>query len=260
MTHLADMYDLNGKVALVTGGSRGLGFDIAQGLLEMNASVVISARSEDELAQAEGALRKVSDKVHAIPGDVSSPEAISALVDGVYQRFGDIDILVNNAGTSWAEPAETHSAKGWRKVMSLNVDGLFYLTQEVVRRSMIPRKTGKIVNIASIGGLFANPPSFNAFTSAYSASKGAVIALTRQLASEWGVHNINVNAVCPGFFETKMAAGYLEALGKEATMLAPLGRVGKQDDLKGVVAFFASEASRHITGQAVAVDGGVTAV
>lgn len=260
MTNVNDMFDLNNRVALVTGGSRGLGYDIAAGLLEMRAKVVITARNRDELANAEASLKEISADIVAIQGDVASLEAISGLVDTATGAFGDIDILVNNAGTSWAEPAEEHSIDGWRKVMALNVDGLFFITQEIARRSMIPRRTGKVINIASIGGLFGNPPVYNALTSGYSASKGAVVNLTRQLASEWGKYNINVNAVCPGFFETKMAAEYLKVLGPEIIKLTPLQRVGASDDLKGVVAFFASEASRHVTGQALAVDGGVTAI
>ena len=260
MANLAEMFDLTDQVALVTGGSRGLGRDIAAGLLEMNAKVVITARKKEELKSAEKDLEKISSNVCSIQGDVSSLGAIAELIDTVMDKFGDIDILVNNAGTSWAEPAEEHSVEGWRKVMALNVDGLFFLTQEVARRSMIPRKRGKIINIASIGGMFGNPPAYNAYTSGYCASKGAVVSLTKQLASEWGKHNINVNAVCPGFFETRMAEGYLNTLGPEIMKLAPLQRIGGSDDLKGVIAFFASEASRHVTGQALGVDGGVSAV
>ena len=260
MAKLADMFDLSAQVALVTGGSRGLGLDIAAGLLEMNAHVAITARNREELDKAEQELGKISANVYALQGDVTALESISGLVDAVTEKFGAIDILVNNAGTSWAEPAEEHSASGWRKVMALNVDGLFFLTQNVARRCMIPRRRGKIINVASIGGMFGNPPAYNAYTSAYSASKGAVVSLTRQLASEWGRYNINVNAVCPGFFETRMAQGYLEVLGPEIRKLAPLQRIGGSDDLKGAVAFFASEASRHITGQMLGVDGGVSAV
>lgn len=260
MANLVDMFDLTDQAALVTGGSRGLGLDIAAGLLEMNAKVAITARKREELDRAEQELKKISANVCSIQNDVSSLESIAWLVDTVTEKFGDIDILVNNAGTSRAEPAEEHSVKGWRKMMALNVDGLFFLTQEVARRCMIPRKRGKIINVASIGGLFGNPPTYNAYTSGYCASKGAVVSLTKQLASEWGKHNINVNAVCPGFFETRMAEEYLKTQAPEIKKLTPLQRVGGSDDLKGVVAFFASEASRHVTGQTLGVDGGVSAV
>lgn len=260
MANLVDMFDLKDQVALVTGGSRGLGLDIAAGLLEMNAKVAITARKKNELDNAEQVLKKIGGDVYALQGDVSSLESTTELVDAVTEKFGDIDILVNNAGTSWTEPAEEHSVEGWRKVMALNVDGLFFLTQEVARRCMIPRKRGKIINVASIAGLFGNPPAYNAYTSGYCASKGAVVSLTKQLASEWGKHNINVNAVCPGFFETRMAEEYLKTRGPEIMKLAPLQRIGGSDDLKGVIAFFASEASRHVTGQALGVDGGVSAV
>ena len=175
-------------------------------------------------------------------------------------RWGQIDILVNNAGCNWAAPAEDYPDDGWRKVMSLNVDAQFFITREVGRRSMIPRRSGKIVNIASIAGLFGNPPKWGMRTMAYNTSKGALVNMTRALAAEWGPYNINVNAICPGFFPSKMTKATLERIDRDVLELTPLGRLGGDEDLKGCVVFLASEASRHITGQAIAVDGGTTAL
>jgi NAD(P)-dependent dehydrogenase (short-subunit alcohol dehydrogenase family) len=178
------------------------------------------------------------------------------MVDEVVKRFGTIDILVNNAGATWGAPAEEYPDEAWRKVMTLNIDAMFWLSREVGRRCMIPRKGGKIVNVASIAGLYGGPPDMH--TIAYNTSKGAAVNFTRALASEWGPHNINVNAVCPGFFPTKMARGVLERVGDRVIAATPLKRLGGDTDLKGVVVFLASEASRHVTGQCIPVDGGVS--
>ena len=175
-------------------------------------------------------------------------------------RWGQIDILVNNAGCNWAAPAEDYPNDGWRKVMNLNIDAAFFLCREVGKRAMLPSRSGKIVNIASIAGLFGNPPEWRMQTMAYNTSKGALIAMTRTLAAEWGPHNINVNAICPGFFPSKMTRVTLDRIGADVLALTPLGRMGGDEDLKGSVVFLASEASRHVTGQALAVDGGCTAI
>jgi len=175
-------------------------------------------------------------------------------VDDVVQRFGTIDILVNNAGTTWGAPAEEYPKEAWRKVMSLNVDAVFFLSQEVGKRCMIPRRSGKIVNIASVAGLRANPPEMT--TIAYNTSKAAAIHFTRALAAEWGRFWINVNVICPGFFPSKMSRGLLEKIEKVVVERTPLRRLGGDDDLKGAIVFLASDASRHITGQYLAIDGG----
>jgi NAD(P)-dependent dehydrogenase (short-subunit alcohol dehydrogenase family) len=180
------------------------------------------------------------------------------MVDQVLQRYGTVDILVNNAGATWSAPAEEYPDEAWRKVMNLNVDSLFFLSREVARRCMIPKKSGKIINIASVAGLRGSATTTT--TLAYNTSKGAAVNFTRALASEWGKYNINVNAICPGFFPSKMSAGLLEKVAESVVARAPLHRIGGEEDLKGVVVFLASEASRHITGQAIAVDGGMTAV
>lgn len=250
------LFDLAGKAALVTGGSRGLGLQIAEGLGEMGCKMAITARKADELKEAEKHLAARGIEVLTIVNDLSKHEAIPALVDQVLARFGAIDILVNNAGATWGAPAEEYPDEAWRKVMTLNIDAMFFLSREVGRKHMIAKRAGKIVNVASIAGLYGGPPDMH--TIAYNTSKGAAVNFTRALASEWGVYNINVNAVCPGFFPTKMARGVLERIGERVKGATPLKRLGGDEDLKGVVVFLASEAARHITGQCIAVDGGVS--
>ena len=182
------------------------------------------------------------------------------LADEALAKLGHVDILVNNAGATWGAPAEDHPVEAWDKVMNLNIRGLFLLTQQIGKRSMIPRKYGKIVNVASIAGLKGNPPG-SLDTIAYNTSKGAVVNFTRALAGEWGEHNITVNAIAPGFFPSKMTRGSLEKLGVDKLAeRSPLHRIGDDEDLKGVAALFASDASKHITGQILAVDGGVSVV
>ncbi len=254
------LFDLYGKVALVTGGSRGLGLTMAAALGEMGARVALVARKADELETARARLTSQGVECLAISGDLAVPANIARVVDGVLTPWGHIDILVNNAGANWAAPAEDYPDDGWRKVMALNIDAQFALSREVGKRTMIPRRTGKIINIASIAGLFGNPPAWQMQTIAYNTSKGALINFTRALAAEWGRHNINVNAICPGFFPSKMTRATLERIDRAVIDLTPLGRLGNDDDLQGAVVYLASEASRHVTGQALVVDGGCTIV
>ncbi len=250
-----DLFKLDGKVALVTGGSRGLGLQMAEALGEMGCKLVITARKAGELAEAKAHLEKLGIKdVLAVPNDLQKFDQIPGLVSQALDTFGQIDILVNNAGANWATPAEDYPDEAWNKVMNLNVNAPFFLSREVAKRSMIPRKSGKIINLASIAGLKGSGPGVTMV--AYHTSKGAAINLTRTLASEWGPHGINVNAICPGFFPTKMTDGLLDKIGDGVIARTPLRRLGGDEDLKGAVVFLASEASRHITGQALAVDGG----
>ena len=253
-----NLFKLDGRVALITGGSRGLGLQMAEALGEMGCKLAITARKADELAEAKAHLEKLGYEVLTVVNDLSKTDQIPAMVDQVVQRFGTIDILVNNAGATWSAPAEEYPDEAWRKVLGLNIDSLFFLSREVARRCMIPQQSGKIINIASVAGLRGS--ATNVTTIAYHTSKGAAVNFTRALASEWGKYNINVNAICPGFFPSKMSAGLLEKVGDAVIARAPLHRIGGEEDLKGAVVFFASEASRHITGQALAVDGGVSAV
>jgi NAD(P)-dependent dehydrogenase (short-subunit alcohol dehydrogenase family) len=254
------LLDLTGKVAVVTGGSRGIGLQMAEALGEMGARVAITARKEDELAQARARLAGLGVECLTVARDLADFATIPGIVDAVLGKWGGIDILVNNAGCSWAAPAEDYPEAGWRKVMSLNVDAQFLLAREVGKRSMIPRRSGKIVNIASIAGFGGNPAAWQMYTLAYNTSKGALIAMTRALAAEWGRYNINVNAICPGFFPSKMSESTLERIDAMVLEQTPLARLGGDEDLKGSVVFLASEASRHITGHALAVDGGFLAL
>lgn len=251
-----ELFELKGKVALITGGSRGLGLQIAEGLGDMGCKVAITARKADELAEAEKHLKARGIEVMTIANDLAKLDGIPAMVEQVLARFGTIDILVNNAGATWGAHAEDYPDEAWRKVMTLNIDAMFHLSREVGRRSMIAKRAGKIVNVASIAGLRGGPSDMH--TIAYNTSKGAAVNFTRALASEWGPYNINVNAVCPGFFPTRMANGILEKIGERVTRATPLKRLGGDEDLKGVVIFLASEAARHVTGQCIAVDGGVS--
>jgi gluconate 5-dehydrogenase len=253
---LKKLLDLSGKVALVTGGSRGLGLQMAEALGEMGARVAITARKAAELELAVKHLASLGVEAMSVPVDLGKRESIPATVDAVAARFGTVDVLVNNAGTTWGAPAEDYPPEAWDKVMRLNLDAVFFLSQEVGRRFMIPRRSGKIVNVASVAGLGGNPPGMT--TIAYNASKGAAVNLTRALAAEWGRHGIHVNCICPGFFPTKMTHGLLGAIGDMVVASTPLARLGGDEDLKGAVAFLASDASRHVTGQCLVVDGGAS--
>lgn len=254
------LLDLDGKIAVVTGGSRGIGLQMAEALGEMGARLAITARKQDELDQARTHLEGMGIESMSVACDLADFTTIPSIVDAVLGKWGQIDILVNNAGCNWAAPAEDYPDAGWRKVMNLNIDAQFFLAREIGKRTMIPRKSGKIVNIASIAGLGGNPPAWQMHTMAYNTSKGALIAMTRALAAEWGRYNINVNAICPGFFPSKMTHATLERIETVVRETTPLDRLGGDEDLKGSVVFLASEASRHVTGQALAVDGGYMTV
>ena len=255
---LKQLLDLTGRTALITGGSRGLGLQIAAGYGEMGARVVVSARKADELDIACTQLRAQGIDASWIAADGSQEEDIARLAGEAVARLGHVDILVNNAGASWGASAEDHPIEAWDKVMNLNIRGVFLLTRAIGKSCMIPRRYGRIVNIASIAGLLGNPPQLMS-TIAYNTSKGALVNFTRALASEWGQHNITVNALAPGFFPSKMTQGVISRFGAEAlARFAPLLRIGDDEDLKGAALLFASEAGKHITGQILAVDGGAS--
>lgn len=256
---IQQLFDLKGKTALVTGGSRGLGLQMAQALGEAGAKVMLSSRKAEDLIESAAVLKAAGIDVDWIAADCSKEADIRALADETILRFGHVDILVNNAGAAWGAPAEDHPVEAWDKVMNLNVRGYFILSQHIAKHSMIPRKSGRIINVASIAGLGGNPRGMQ--TIAYNTSKGAVINFTRALACEWGVSNITVNAICPGFFPSRMTVGTLKALGEEKLAAhAPLGRLGDDEDLKGLCLLYASDAGKHITGQWLAVDGGVSVI
>jgi NAD(P)-dependent dehydrogenase (short-subunit alcohol dehydrogenase family) len=250
------LLDLSGRVALVTGGSRGLGLQIAEALIEMGARVAITARKHDELVEAK---KHLGSNCSIFVSDIGRREGIPALVEEVVKQCGRIDILVNNAGATWGAPAEDHPLDAWDKLMNVNLNGLFALSQLVAKKCMIPAKWGRIVNVASIAGLLGQDPRF-ASTAAYTATKHAVVGLTRQLAAEWGVHGITVNAICPGFFPSKMTKATLATAGALVKEWTPTRRLGNDEDLKGLAVLLASEASRHISGQAIAVDGGASII
>ena len=256
---IQQLFDLSGKTALVTGGSRGLGLQMAHALGEAGAKVVLSSRKAEDLEHATAELKAAGIDASWIAADCAKDSEITRLAEDTLKRLGHIDILVNNAGAAWGAPAEDHPVEAWDKVMNLNVRGYFLLSQVVAKRSMIPRRSGRIINVASIAGLGGNPEGMH--TIAYNTSKGAVVNFTRTLGAEWGKYNITVNAICPGFFPSKMTMGTLKEMGEEALAAhAPLKRLGDDEDLKGLCLLYASDAGKHITGQWLAVDGGVSVV
>jgi gluconate 5-dehydrogenase len=256
MAHIRELFDLTGKVALVTGGSRGLGREIAEGLAEAGAAVTITARREQWLGPTQEELRAAGLAVTAELCDVTDPAGMQALIAGIVARHGALDIVVNNAGISWGAPAEEMTVESFRRVVDTNATGTFLVAQAAARQ-MIPRGGGTIINTASIMGLIGSPPSVLRAVG-YNASKGAVIALTRQLATEWAQHGIRVNAIAPGFFPSRMTEGVIAQAGGQIASAVPLGRLGRAGELKGVVVFLASDAASYITGQTIVVDGGAT--
>jgi NAD(P)-dependent dehydrogenase (short-subunit alcohol dehydrogenase family) len=258
-TPVQQLFDLSGQTALITGGSRGLGLQIAEALGEAGAKILLTSRKAADLEEAAADLQAKGIDTRWIAADASDPAQVQRVADEAMQRLGQVDILVNNAGATWGAPAEEHPLDAWDKVMNLNVRSIFLFSQAIARASMIPRKSGRIINVASIAGLGGNPPQMT--TIAYNTSKGAVVNFTRTLAAEWGKYGITVNALAPGFFPSKMTKGVLDMWGAENLAgHAPLNRIGDDDDLKGAALLFASAAGKHITGQILAVDGGVSAV
>jgi gluconate 5-dehydrogenase len=257
--HVKQLFDLTGKTALVTGGSRGLGLQLAQSLGEAGARIMLSSRKASDLESSAAELKATGIDVQWIAADCADEKDIQRLGAETLKAFGHVDILVNNAGAAWGSPAEDHPIEAWDKVMNLNVRGYFILSQYIGKHSMIPRHIGSIINVASIAGLGGNPSGMK--TVAYNTSKAAVINFTRALAGEWGEHGIRVNAICPGFFPSKMTAGLLKSMGEENMAAhAPLRRLGDDEDLKGLALLYASDAGKHITGQWLAVDGGVSCI
>ncbi len=253
-----ELFDLAGKVALVTDGSRGLGLEIAQGLGEAGAAVAITARREQWLGSAEAELRAQRIQCLALTCDVSQPSQVEAAVAATIERFGRIDVLVNNAGISWAEPAQTLSLDQWHSVLETNVTGCFLMSQAAGRAMILGGRGGAIINIASIAGLVGTAPeTLDALGD--SASKGAIISLTRDLAVKWARHAIRVNAIAPGFFDTPLTTRVLERSRSDIEHATPMNRIGRPGELKGVALFLASAASDYVTGQVLAVDGGATA-
>ena len=252
------LFDLTGQIALVTGGSRGLGLEMAIGLGEAGASVVITARREQWLTTGEAELRTRGITCAAVACDVSNPEQVNAAIRTTVHRFGRIDVLVNNAGISWGEPIETMTAEKWRQVMETNATGCFLMSQAAGREMIRAGRGGAIINIASVAGI-AGIEADVLDAVGYSASKGAIVALTRDLAVKWARSGIRVNAIAPGFFDPRLSHALLEKTRAKVEARTPMGRIGTPGELSGVAVFLASAASAYVTGQVLAVDGGMTA-
>jgi NAD(P)-dependent dehydrogenase (short-subunit alcohol dehydrogenase family) len=258
-TPIQTLLDLTGRSALVTGGSRGLGLQIAEALGEAGAKILLTSRKAGDLEEAAAHLQDRGIDTRWIAADASQPAEIQRVADEAMQRLGHIDILVNNAGATWGAAMEDYPLEAWDKVMNLNIRSIFLMCQAIGRLSMIPRKHGRIINVASIAGLMGQDPRI-VRTIAYNATKGGLVNFTRALAAEWGAHGITVNAICPGFFPSRMTQATLGTTGELIRDWTPTKRLGNDEDLKGLVVLLASEASRHITGQAIAVDGGATVI
>ena len=252
--HVSELFSLKGKVAIVTGGGRGLGEQIAIGFAEAGANVVVCSRRVEACEEVSGKLKEIGVESMALKCDITNPEDVKSVVEQTVERFGRIDILVNNSGASWGAPAEEMPLEAWQKVLNVNVTGTFLMSQGV-GKVMLEQGAGKIINIASVAGLKgSNPKVMDAI--GYNASKGAVITFTKDLAAKWGPRGIYVNAIAPGFFPTKMSKGLLEKGGQAILEGTPLRKFGSDTDLKGVAVFLAGAASDYITGDVVVVDGG----
>jgi len=257
--NVSQLLDLRNEVALITGGSRGLGLQMARALGEYGATIAIVARKQVEIESAVEMLAAAGVEARGFVADLADQAVPDRLVREVKDVFGRIDILVNNAGTIWGAPAELHPIEAWSKVLSLNVTGVFLLTQAVANLAFIPQGKGVVLNIASIEGLLGHHPK-RPGTVAYSSAKGGVVNMTRALAAEWGPRNIRVNCIAPGYFPSKMTAATLDLHQEDLVANTPLGRLGGECDMMGPALLFCSDASAHITGQVLVVDGGFSII
>jgi NAD(P)-dependent dehydrogenase (short-subunit alcohol dehydrogenase family) len=254
------MFTLNGRTALVTGGSRGLGYAMAEAIGRAGARLVITARKPDELASAQEQLQSHGIDVVTEVHDVADVETTPKLIERIRSAVGGIDVLINNAGATWGAPALDYPPHAWRKVCSVNLDGTWELTRSIARQFMVPQSRGVIVIVASVAGLRAGDAD-DVPTIAYNATKAAQIAMARSLAAEWGRHGIRVNALLPGWFYSRMTANTLERRGQAYAARTPLGRIGEPSaDIGGPIVFLASDASRYVTATTLIVDGGLSAV
>ena len=255
MKSVDQLFDLTGRTAIVTGGSRGLGREMAEGLAEAGAALVLCARRADWLTPAVTELRARGFTVDGMTCDVSKPEDVQKVVNQTVAAHGTIDILVNNAGVSWGAEPEAMPLDKWQKVLDINLTGAFLFAQSA-GLEMLKRQSGCIINIASAAGLHGsvNGPHY----AGYAAAKAGLMGLTRELAASWGPHGIRVNAIAPGFFHSRLTEHVIGDIEPRLKASSPLGRVGGPDELKGVAVFLASDASSYITGQVIVVDGGVT--
>ncbi len=253
--HVRELFDLSGKTAIVTGGSRGIGKEMAEGLAEAGASLVLCARRAEWLDETVEEFRRRDFKVEGILCDVAKPSEVESVVNTAVQKFGSVDILVNNAGISWGAMPEDMPLEKWQQVLDVNLTGCFLFAQ-ATGREMLKQNSGSIINIASIAGLTssANGP----FYAGYTASKAGLVGLTRELAASWGRKGIRVNAIAPGFFHSRLADAAIDLYERSIQENNVIPRIGNEGELKGVAVFLASDASSYITGQTIAVDGGMT--
>jgi NAD(P)-dependent dehydrogenase (short-subunit alcohol dehydrogenase family) len=256
--NVKQMFELSGKTAIVTGGGRGIGLKMAEGLAEAGANVVLCSRKLKNCQKAAEGISRLGVQTLALQCDVKSPKEIQGVVDEIVKEFNRLDILVNNSGANWGSPAEDYPLEGWQKVLETNMTGAFLFSQ-IAGRIMIRQKSGNIINIASTMGIIGMESEV-ADAIAYSASKGALITFTKDLAAKWAKYNIRVNAIAPGWFPTDMSQWVIEHHGEKLLSHIPMRRFGEGDELKGAAVFLASEASRYITGAILPVDGGYLAI
>ncbi|HKF20520.1 MAG TPA: SDR family oxidoreductase [Candidatus Angelobacter sp.] len=252
------LFDLHGRVALITGGSIGLGRQMAEGLAEMGASVALAARKKERCEQAAHDMEKLGVRALALACDVKDPASVQQAVEATVAQLGRLDILINNAGISWGAPVEQMTLADWNKVMETNLTGTFLCSQAAGKVMIEQKSGGKIINVASVAGLSGAPPEA-VQAIGYHASKGGVISFTKDLACKWARHNIQVNALAPGWFPTHMSSWILEHKRDYLLGHIPLHRFGTDYDLKGAAVFLASDASAYVTGQVLVVDGGQSA-
>jgi NAD(P)-dependent dehydrogenase (short-subunit alcohol dehydrogenase family) len=255
MPSIQELFALDGRVAIVTGASRGLGEEMAEGLAEAGAALMICARREQWLTPTIERFAARGFRVEGLVADVSNPADVQAVVDRTIAIYGRLDILVNNAGITWGARPEDMALDKWQKVIDVNLTGAFLFAQ-AAGRAMLERGYGRIINIASIAGLHAavDGPHY----APYAASKAGLMGLTRELAASWGRHGIRVNAIAPGFFHSRLADPVLPLVEPAIKATCPIPRIGAEGELKGVCVFLASDASNYITGQTIVVDGGRT--
>ena len=253
--HIKDLFDLTGKTAIVTGGSRGIGVEMAEGLAEAGAKLMLCARREEWLNETVEVFRAKGFTVEGKTCDVSKEADVQSVVDATIEKFGKVDILINNAGISWGAMPEDMPLAQWQKVIDVNLTGCFLFTQ-IVGREMLKQSSGSIINIASIAGMSssANGP----FYAGYAASKAGLIGLTRELAASWGRKGIRVNAIAPGFFHSRLADKVIDIYERSIQENNIIPRIGEEGELKGATVFLASDASSYITGQTIVIDGGMT--
>jgi NAD(P)-dependent dehydrogenase (short-subunit alcohol dehydrogenase family) len=255
--NVKDLFDLSGKVAIVTGGSRGLGKEMAEGLAEAGAALMICARRDQWLTPTVNEFRERGFKCEGLLCDVANSAQVQHVVNNTAETYGQIDILINNAGVSWGERPETMPPEKWYKVIETNLSGAFLFSQ-AAGREMLKRQYGRIINVASVSGMKSS--AVGPFYAGYAASKAGLFGLTRELAASWGRQGIRVNAIAPGFFHSRLADQVIEFAESKIKEINPIPRVGEEGELKGVAVFLASDASNYITGQAIVVDGGRTIV